>query len=171
MAVTENPFEMNPAELQVFLDEPRYMTCTTLKKDGEPVNVFLGFEWDGEALYFSIRNSRMITRRLKRHPRCWVAITNEYSPAKYVTMSGPVTVIEDPEWERTLRMFYKYMSPENDYQTEKDIDLKPFLDGYFDVGRTVYRMVPDKIFSEDGSKWEPGAAGISDARAAEITPD
>jgi hypothetical protein len=167
MVVAQNPFEMSPEEVATFLNEPRYMACTTLKADGTPVTIFLGYEWDDGALYFSVRNSRLIVRRLERDPRAWVGVTNEYYPSKYVTMSGTVTTIEDPGWERTLRMFNKYMSPRNDFQHQKDIDLEPFLEGYFDVGRTVYRLVPDQIRSEDGSKWEPGAAGISDDRARE----
>jgi PPOX class probable F420-dependent enzyme len=161
-----NPFAMTAAELAAFLAEPRYMACTTMKRDGSPVTVFMGFEWDGQALYFSVRNSRVLVRRLARDPRVWAAVTNEASPARFALLHGVVEVIEDPRWERTLRMFHKYMSPENDFQTEKDVDLDGFLEGYFEVGRTVYRVVPTDIRSEDGGKWAPGAAGVSDSDVA-----
>jgi hypothetical protein len=160
-----NPFEMTRAELAAFLSETRYMACTTLKRDGTPATVFLGFEWDDGALYFSVRNSRLLVRRLARDPRIWAAITNESYPSKYVLLHGVAETIEDPGWERTLRMFNKYMSPENDFQRQKDVDLSEFLEGYFEVGRTVYRVEPLEIRSEDGTKWEPGAAGISDEAA------
>ena len=83
-------------------------------------------------------------------------------------MEGVAEPIEDPDWEITMRGFMKYLSPENDFQTQKDINLDDFLDGYFDVGRTVYRMVPTKITSEDGSKWLPGAAAMSDEIAEKL---
>ena len=163
-----NPFAMNADELMSFLSEPRFMSCTTMRKNGTPVVMFLGFEWDGEAMYFSVRNSRLLVRRLARDPNLVVAITNEYAPAKFVVMEGTAEPIEDPDWEITMRGFMKYLSPANDFQTQKDINLDDFLEGYFDVGRTVYRMVPTKINSEDGSKWLPGAAAMSDDIAARL---
>lgn len=162
---TPEDFAMTAEELSAFLGETRYMACTSLMRDGSPITVFLGFEWDGRAMYFSVRNSRLLVRRLQRDPRVCLAVTNEYYPSKYVTMRGKVEVIEDPGWERTRRMFMKYMSPEHPHQRQKDIDLDEFLAGYFEVGRTVYRLLPDAIKSEDGSKWQPGAAGSSDEQA------
>jgi PPOX class probable F420-dependent enzyme len=162
----ENPFEMTRDELAAFLSETRYMACTTLKSDGAPVTIFLGFEWDDDALYFSVRNSRLLARRLARDPRVWLAITNESYPSKYALLDGVAEIVDDPAWERTLRMFHKYMSPKNDFQLQKDIDVEEFLTGYFEVGRTVYRVRPSRIRTEDGSKWQPGAAGISDEMAS-----
>ncbi len=162
MSTVQNPFEMTPDELAAFLSETRYMACTTLKRDGTPVTIFLGFEWDDGALYFSVRNSRLLVRRLARDPRVWLAITNESYPSRYALLNGVAEIIEDPGWERTLRSFHKYMNPVNDFQTQKDIDLEVFLQGYFEVGRTVYRVRPTQIRTEDGTKWQPGAAGISD---------
>ena len=98
-----NPFAMNDDELMAFLSETRFMACTTLRQDGSPVTIFLGFEWDGEAMYFSVRNSRLLVRRLARDPGCVLAITNECGPAKYVVMEGRVEPIEDPGWEIPLR--------------------------------------------------------------------
>lgn len=163
-----NPFEMNDDELMAFLSETRFMACTTLRQDGSPITIFLGFEWDGEAMYFSVRNSRLLNRRLARDPRVVLAITNESGPAKYVTMEGEAEVIDDPDWEITMRGFMKYLSPENDFQTDKDVDLDAFREGYFEVGRTVYKVVPSRIKSEDGTKWQPGAAGISDDLAKKL---
>lgn len=168
---TENPFAMNDGELAAFLSETRFMACTSLRKDGSPVTIFLGFEWDGDAMYFSLRNSRLLNRRLARDPRVVLAITNECGPAKYVVMEGRAEPIEDPGWEITMRSFVKYLSPENDFQTDKDVDLDAFRDGYFEVGRTVYRVVPDSIKSEDGSKWKAGGAGISDDLAKKLDAD
>jgi general stress protein 26 len=162
----ENPFEMTREEVAAFLSETRYMACTTLRRAGTPVTIFLGFEWEDDALFFSVRNSRLLVRRLERDPRVWAAITNECYPSKYVALHGVAEIVDDPGWERTLRMFMKYMSPENDFQRQKDVDLDEFLHGYFEVGRTVYRVKPLELKSEDGSKWQPGAAGISDETAA-----
>lgn len=166
-----NPFEMTVDELTAFLSETRFMACTTLRKDGSPVTIFLGFEWDGEAMYFSVRNSRLLNRRLSHDPRTVLAITNEAGPAKYVVMEGIAEPIDDPDWEITMRGFMKYLSPENDFQTDKHVDLDAFRAGYFEVGRTVYKMVPDSIKSEDGSKWKAGGAGISDELADKLDAD
>jgi len=164
---TQDPFAMTDEELAEFLAETRYMACTSLLRDGSPSTIFLGFEWEEGAMYFSVRNSRLLVRRLRRDPRVCLAVTNEFYPSKYVTMRGAVAVVDDPDWERTRRMFMKYMSPEHPNQHQKDIDLDEFLDGYFEVGRTVYKLVPEWIKSEDGSKWAPGAAGVSDDVARE----
>jgi hypothetical protein len=165
---TPNPFAMNSDELMAFLAEPRFMAATTLRKDGTPITIFLGFEWDGEAMVFSLRNSRLLNRRLARNSRIVMAVTNEFAPAKYVVMEGNAEIIPDDDREISIRGLVRYMSPDSDFQTQKDIDFDGFIEPYFEVGRTVYRVVPDSIKSEDGAKWQAGAAGISDDLAKKL---
>ena len=165
---TPNPFAMNSDELMAFLAEPRFMAATTLRKDGTPITIFLGFEWDGEAMVFSLRNSRLLSRRLARNSRIVMAVTNEFAPAKYVVMEGNAEIIPDDDREISIRGLARYMSPDSDFQTQKDIDFDGFIEPYFEVGRTVYRVVPDSIKSEDGAKWQAGAAGISDDLAKKL---
>ena len=125
---TPNPFAMNSDELMAFLAEPRFMAATTLRKDGTPITIFLGFEWDGEAMVFSLRNSRLLNRRLARNSRIVMAVTNEFAPAKYVVMEGNAEIIPDDDREISIRGLARYMSPDSDFQTQKDIDFDGFID-------------------------------------------
>jgi PPOX class probable F420-dependent enzyme len=166
--VKTDPYAMTPDEMAEFLAEKRYAAVSTLRRDGSPITIFVGFEWDGEYFYFNVRNSRLIKQRLQRDPRISIAVTNEYYPSKFVTADGEVEIIDDPGWGRTRRMFLRYLAPDDGFQRQKDIDIDGFWDAYFEVGRTMYRLKPRRIASEDGTKWELGAAASSDDRARSL---
>jgi hypothetical protein len=158
---------MSASELSEFLGETRYVACTSIAKDGSPITVFLGFEWFDDAMWFGVRNSRWLCSRLERDPRVSLAVTNEQFPPVYVTMRGSAEVIDDSDRSLTKRIFMKYKDPKHEHQRRKDIDLAAEWGAYFDVGRTLYRVVPTVIISEDGAKWQPGSAGVSDQVARE----
>jgi PPOX class probable F420-dependent enzyme len=163
-----DPYAMSQSEMTAFLAERRYAAVSTLRRDGSPITIFVGFEWDGDYFYFNVRNSRLIKRRLEHDPRVSIAITNEYYPSKFVTADGDVEIIVDADWVRTRRMFLRYLSPDDQFQRQKDIDVEGFWAAYFEVGRTMYRVKPRRLASEDGAKWELGAAATSDERARSL---
>jgi len=41
---SDSAFAMSDDELSAFLSETRFTACTSLRKDGSPVTIFLGFE-------------------------------------------------------------------------------------------------------------------------------
>lgn len=164
-----DPGAMDFGELNAFLAETRYAAVTTFRRDGSLITVYMGFEWDGDAFYFCVRGSRFINKRLERDPRAAFAVSNEQYPAKYVIADGAVEIVDDPDLMRTKRMFMKYMDPANDFQKNKTIDIDAFWENYLTAGRTLYRLTPVRLKSEDASKWsdESGGAGASDLLASQ----
>ena len=83
----DNPFAMSPDEVFRFLEERRFATVSTLRKTGAPLNIVLGYEWDGSSMFLSMRSTRAIVKRLERDPRVCITVhSNEYPP-KYVSSS------------------------------------------------------------------------------------
>ncbi len=166
----DNPYEMTKPELDAFLAETRFASVSTLRKSGAPVGVVLGYEWDGESIFLSMRSTRMIVKRLARDPRICVTIfSNEYPP-KWVVIQGIAEVVEDPGFERSKRKALRYLAAESPAMTlEGGLDLEEYWKNYFAVGRVAYLVRPTSILTEDGVKWgnheEVAGAGISDAQA------
>jgi PPOX class probable F420-dependent enzyme len=172
-----NPYAMNRDELNAFLEERRFASVSTLRKDGSPIGVVLGYEWDGESMFLSVRSTRIIAKRLARDPRICITVFNNEYPPKYVIIEGVAEVIDDPGFVRTKRKALRYLAPDSPAMTlEKKLDLDEYWKGYLEVGRVAYLVKPQKLMSEDGAKWDhekSAGAGISDAQArarGELSP-
>jgi PPOX class probable F420-dependent enzyme len=167
--VDENSFAMTPGELDAFLAAPRYASMATLRKDGSPLAVVVGFSWNGESVFFTLRNTRMMVKRLARDPRICINVFNNEYPPKYVIMEGVAQVFDDPGYVRTRETALRYMAADSPVQTVGGIDLEEFFKNYTSVGRHCYIVRPQRILSEDGAKWNDHArvagAGDSDTRA------
>lgn len=165
-----NPFAMTVDEIYAFLNgAPRYGTLATLRRSGSPITDGIGFEWDGECLYFSIRDTRAMLARLKRDPRVCVHVMNDTYPPMWVRMEGVAEPIEDPDYERSLRIMRRYMDPSSPGQTLEEFDIGRFEQAYVGVGRTVHRLRPEVLRSHDAHKYgdrheEIGGGGSSDHR-------
>lgn len=166
---TANPYAMNREELNAFLEERRFASVSTLRKDGSPIGVVLGYEWDGESMFLSVRSTRIIVKRLARDPRICITVFNNEYPPKYVIIEGAVEVIDDPGFVRTKRKALRYLAPDSPAMTlAKKLDLEEYWRGYLEVGRVAYLVRPRKLMSEDGAKWDhekSAGAGVSDAQA------
>jgi hypothetical protein len=124
-------FAMTPGEVMAFFAErPRYATVITLRRDGAPIGDGVSVEWDGDALYFSVRSHRPIVRRLARDARTCVHVMNAEYPVRWVRMEGSAESVEDPGYERSLRMMRRYMAPESPLQTLPGFDLAAFEADY-----------------------------------------
>src|SRR5256885_5920533 len=107
---TPNPFAMTADEVAEFLADPWFAAIASLRQDGSPLVVYVGYEWDGDAVYFSARSTRLLCKRLARDPRISFSVTNVGYPPKFVSMQGAVEVIDDPAWERTKRIAKRYIA-------------------------------------------------------------
>ena len=85
-----------PPEALAFLAERHLATLTTLRPDGTPHVVAVGFTWDDEA-----RVARVITNGASRkvaHVRAGTrAVVAQVDRARWMSLEGPATVSEDPE--------------------------------------------------------------------------
>lgn len=146
-------YSMTDAELLEFVNEaPRYASIATLRKDGSPIVDGVGIEWDGECVYVSIRNTRALRQRLSKDPRACFHIMNSAYPVKWVRFEGVVEVIEDPGYERTIRIMRRYMDKSSEAQELDNFDVDEYANAYTSRGRTMYRLRPHRIHSHDANK-------------------
>src|SRR3954468_2920743 len=85
-------------EVLAFLDERHLATLTTLRPDGSPHVVAVGFSWDddaGLARVISFAPSRK-ARNLLEAPGTRAAVC-QVDGGRWLTLEGPATVTHDPE--------------------------------------------------------------------------
>ena len=90
------PLSLSP-EAEAFVAEYHLATLTTLRPDGSPHVVAVGFTWDGEAGL-----ARVITFAPSRKARNLVAAPGsraavcQVDGGRWLTLEGPATVTDDP---------------------------------------------------------------------------
>lgn len=105
-----------PAEVTTFLAERHLATLTTLRPDGSPHVVAVGFTWDPEA-----QLARVITfapstkaRNLVASPGGRAAVS-QVDGGRWLTLEGPATVTSDPDRvaEAVRRYAERYRQPKD----------------------------------------------------------
>ena len=100
-----------PAEALAFLAERHLATLTTLRPDGSPHVVAVGFTWDDDA-----RLVRVITGRSSRKARNVAAggtraVVAQVDGARWLALEGPARLVTDPagvdEGERRYASRYR----------------------------------------------------------------
>jgi len=103
-----------PSEVLDFLRERHLATLTTLRPDGSPHVVAVGFTWDPGA-----RLARVISfapsrkaRNLVASPRSRAAVS-QVDGGRWLTLEGPATVTDDPDRvaEGVRRYAERYREP------------------------------------------------------------
>ncbi|BDT87742.1 PPOX class F420-dependent oxidoreductase [Nocardia cyriacigeorgica] len=86
--------QLSPAAVD-FVTERHLATLTTLRADGTPHVVAVGFTWDGEAGI-----ARVITdgksMKVRNARRSGYAALSQVDGARWLTLEGPATVLDDP---------------------------------------------------------------------------
>lgn len=147
---------MTREEVVTYLTEPAryrpgnmlFAAVASLRKDGSPFAVPLGFWCDGEYLYLTIGKDRAGAKRLQRDPRVSVTLYNWTFPVKFVTINGRAEQIKDPDHEISLTIHRRYPSDhviEDTAQNEKD---------WLSMGKAVFRIPLDDIVAMDLNKSE-----------------
>lgn len=103
-----------PDEVTDFLTERHLATLTTLRPDGSPHVVAVGFTWDPEA-----RLARVITFAPSRKARNLVASPGtraavcQVDGGRWLTLEGPATVTDEPDRvaEAVRRYAERYRQP------------------------------------------------------------
>ena len=103
-----------PPEVGEFLAERHLATLTTLRPDGSPHVVAVGFTWDADA-----RLARVITFAPSRKARNLVAAPGsraavcQVDGGRWLTLEGPATVTDDPDRvaEAVRRYAERYRQP------------------------------------------------------------
>ncbi len=150
---------MSKADVDTFLtpvtgsrDEALKIAVATLRKDGTPFVVPLGFWYDGEYIYITMSPTRGGTARLRRNPKVSATVFLSSSPAKFFTIAGEAEEIADPDNEISKKIYFRYHGPAGfDYGPE-------FLTNWLAPGKVVFRIPMKNWVGMDMSK----AANIAD---------
>lgn len=106
------PDELSPAALE-FLAERHLASLTTLRADGSPHVVPVGFSWDP-----ATRLVRVITRagsqKVRNAARGGRAAVSQVDGGRWLTLEGTVTVTDDPDRvaEAVRRYAERFRQPE-----------------------------------------------------------
>lgn len=147
------PHTLTRAEVDAFLGdwvgadgEGLRVALASLRKDGRPFVVPLGFWYDGEYLYVTMSPTRGGTARIRRDPRVCATVYIQHSPAKFVTIWGDAVEIPDPDNEISIRIYSRYHGRDGyDYGDE-------FLRRWLEPGKVVFRLGMDNWTGFDLSK-------------------
>lgn len=95
MPSTETRPELSPAAAE-FVTDRHLATLSTLRADGTPHVVAVGFTWDPEAgIARIITNDGSVKVRNVR--RSGYAAVSQVDGPRWLTLEGPATVLDDPE--------------------------------------------------------------------------
>lgn len=103
-----------PDGVRLFLEERRIGTLTTLRPDGSPHVVAIGFTWDGDAgivRVITFASSRKAAN-LRANPRSRAAVC-QVDGGRWITLEGTATVTDDPARvsEAVRRYAERYQPP------------------------------------------------------------
>ena len=90
-----DPAELDPAA-RAFLSERHLATFTTLRRDGSPHAVPVGFTWDAESLLARVISSRGSAKVQQARAGRRAALT-QVDGRRWISLEGTTGVLEDPD--------------------------------------------------------------------------
>jgi nitroimidazol reductase NimA-like FMN-containing flavoprotein (pyridoxamine 5'-phosphate oxidase superfamily) len=144
---------MTQAELDVFLagepPKPCYATVSSLRRDGSPIGVPLGYLYEDGWIYFSMNPETSGTKRILRDPRVCVSVYNDHYPVKFAIITGDAEVFPDDGQQLEKRKFLRNMG-----HVGGDMDLEAYFHQHEQGGRVVFRVrvVAADVASMDAEK-------------------
>ncbi len=86
-------------EQHAFLGDPHFAVVATIGPDGLPHQTVMWYLLEGDDLLLSTPHGSLKHRHLQRDPRLSVCVEDGF---RYVTVSGRVTLVEEPAAARAL---------------------------------------------------------------------
>lgn len=140
------PLAMTAEEIDAYLrGEGRFAAVASLRKDGSPFVVPLGYFYDGTHMFFSTTPSRGLTLRLRKDPRISVSVFDHEAIHGYVLVNGEAEEVDDPDDVLSLRMHHRYPKPGFENSLEHDRI-------WLSAGRVVFRVSTAGAFGMDQRK-------------------
>jgi len=79
---------------RAFLNEKRFAVLATINSDGTPQLTTMWYLLEGDTIVMNTKAGRLKERNMRRDPRIAICVEDGYN---YVTISGTVEMIDDPE--------------------------------------------------------------------------
>lgn len=162
--------EMTPVERADFLADYTTALFSTLRKDGAPFGVPLGYLLDADVfdestpIYLSLGGRQSMVRRIQGDPRICMTVENRQFPTSAVIAEGNARVIADHDHEISLRLIRKGFPKTNTLGSD-ELDYTSFEQNWLSVGRAVLRIDFYNIISWDSRK-NPGFAQVPSVHRA-----
>lgn len=137
---------MTSEDVDAYLREDgRFAAVATLRKDGSPFVIPLGYYYDGSYLYFSTTPSRGLTHRLRRDGRVSVSVFDHEAIHGYVLINAVAQEVPDPDDALSLAMHRRYPKPGLEDSAEHDRV-------WLSATRVVFRVSTAEAFGMDQRK-------------------
>lgn len=81
-------------QARIFLNEKRFAALATINRDSTPQQTTMWYLLEGDTIVMNTRVGRLKERNMRRDPRISICVEDGY---RYVTISGTVEMIDDPE--------------------------------------------------------------------------
>ena len=82
------------SQARAFLNEKRFAVLATINPDGAVQQTTMWYLLEGDTIVMNTKAGRLKERNLRRDPRISICVEDGYN---YVTISGTVELIDDPE--------------------------------------------------------------------------
>jgi PPOX class probable F420-dependent enzyme len=139
------PTLMTEQERDRYLREPgRFAAVATLRQDGTPFTIPMGYYYDGEYLYLSTTARRGLAHRLRRDPRISVSVFDHEAIHGYVLINGVAEEVDDPGNRLSLAMHHRYPKPGLDSVEHDQV--------WLSEPRVVFRVSTAQAFGMDQRK-------------------
>ncbi|HEX3566123.1 MAG TPA: pyridoxamine 5'-phosphate oxidase family protein [Acidimicrobiales bacterium] len=144
---------MDPDELASFLagdpELPCYATVSSLRRDGSPIGVPLGYLYQDGWIYFSMNPATWGTLRIRRDLRVCVTVYNDRYPVRFVVITGEAEEFPDADHAIERKKFMRNMG-----HVGEEIDLDAYFALHEEGGPVVFRVRVDaeRVASMDATK-------------------
>ncbi len=150
MAEKYGAFSMTADELDAFLADQDVVMLASLRRDGSPFVVPVGFDWDGEHFFTTIAVDHAGVHRLRRDPRVSLAAGSQPAfPTKFVVVEGTAEEIPDPGHAISRRILFR---KSQEMFASVRVDPERYFESWIAVGRVVFRIRVTSVASFDGTK-------------------
>lgn len=137
--------QMTPAQIDEFLQEPRFAIVGTNRKNGAPQLTPVWYLYENGRIHVTIFVNSAKYRNLRRDPRIGICIAAEHPDARAIMIYGTAELIpysdtdyEDIDWRLTRRYH------------DSDEEARAYLESLPASGESALLIItPDKILAED----------------------
>ena len=153
---------MSTEGLDAFLAATDVVMLASLRKDGAPLVVPVGFDWDGTDFCVTLGRDHAGVQRLRRDGRVSLAAASHPAfPTKFMIVEGVAEEIADPDDAISRRILFRASQPMFE---QARIDPERYFRSWVSTGRVVFRIRVTSLVTFDGTKTPRGEKYTSGTR-------
>ena len=159
---------MTGEELDHFLADSDVVMLASLRRDGAPFVVPVGFDWDGASFFVTVALDHGLLHRMRRDPRVSLAVSSHPAfPTRFVVVEGVAEELPDPDHAVSRRILFR---KSEEMFARVEVDREQFFAQWISVGRIVFRIRVSSLTTFDGTKVRRGATYSAGARLPTDSP-